>query len=95
MKRKFLNHFRYPPFVTSARPVQAERRRRNPKKSFNNLLRRKPFAWLQLVFPKSVSQSELAPIIWSANSAGRVNMTSWLPSISSSLNAPSRDDIRG
>src|SRR5215469_10105193 len=40
-------------------------------------------------------QSMLASMILSASSLGRVNMTSWLPSISSSLNSPRRDDILG
>ena len=39
-------------------------------------------------------QSELASMRLAANSRGRVNITSWLPSISTSLNAPRRDDIR-
>ena len=39
-------------------------------------------------------QSELASMSLAANSRGRVNITSWLPSISTSLNAPRRDDIR-
>src|SRR5215813_12546128 len=37
----------------------------------------------------------LASRILSANSSGRVNITSWLPSISRNLKFPRRDDIRG
>ena len=40
-------------------------------------------------------QSALASIILSANSSGRVNITSWLPSISTSLCVPRREDIPG
>jgi hypothetical protein len=46
-------------------------------------------------FGNTLDQSTLASMILSAKSSGRVNMTSWLPSISSSLNSPRRDDIRG
>ncbi len=40
-------------------------------------------------------QSRAASTNARASSAGRVNITSWLPPISTSLNAPSRDDICG
>jgi hypothetical protein len=46
-------------------------------------------------FGNTFDQSTLASMILSAKSSGRVNMTSWLPSISISLNSPRRDDIRG
>ena len=44
---------------------------------------------------KAESHSQLASTIFSASSTGRVNITSWLPSISSTLHALRRDDIFG
>jgi hypothetical protein len=48
-----------------------------------------------LAVPRKADQPELASTILLANSSGRVNMTSWLPSISTKLNPPRREDILG